>query len=308
MKNLTHAYLALVFVCIVWGTTYLAIRIGVLHYPPFLFAAIRQVAAGLIIVPAGWLMYRKMDLSRQWLWRQAQIGFLMITLGNGVVTWAEQYVPSGVAALVCALMPFSTVIFGLVTPPRERPNGIVITGVMVGFGGVALIFRDNIADLADFRYLAAILGLFGATSAWALGSILSRRPKKDPVNPVFDAGMQLIFGGAFLFIGSIAFDDLTGFTWWAPAAFWSLIYLIVFGSVLAYTAYMYVLKKLPVGLATIYAYVNPLVAVILGYLVMQEPLTIWTAFAFILIIGSVFLVQQGYRVEQRKKVARPELR
>jgi drug/metabolite transporter (DMT)-like permease len=302
MKHFTNAYLALAFVCIVWGTTFLAIRVGVLHYPPFLFAAVRQTAAGLIIMLTGWLMYRKADLSGKWLWRQAKIGFLMITVGNGVVSWAEQYVPSGVTALVCAIMPIFTVVFNLMTPPRERLSAVVLTGMLTGLGGVALIFRDSISDLANLGYLTGILGLLVSTAGWALGSVIALRPPKMPVNALLDAGLQVTFGGIFLFCSSALLDDFSNFSWWQAEAFWSLVYLIIFGSVLAYTAYMYTLKKLPVGLATIYAYVNPLVAVVLGYWLMDEQLTIWTILSFILIVGSVFIVRQGYR-KQKKTAA-----
>ncbi|MCD6064857.1 MAG: hypothetical protein K0R82_2768 [Flavipsychrobacter sp.] len=293
MAKNTKAYIALIFICIVWGTTYLFIRVGVEHYPAFLFAGVRQVVSAIIIMVIGLAMSKKVDLSLTSLKHQALVGFLLITIGNGLVTWAEKYVPSGVAALICSLMPIITVMINLASAKGERPNLSIMIGTLVGFGGVALIFRDNIADLADTQYLLGMIGLLCATSAWSLGSVINKR-RQFPVNPVFNSGLQLMFGGIFLLIASPVFDTYENALVWDTEAFWSLVYLIIFGSVAAYTAYMYALKELPVGLVATYAYVNPLVAVILGYLVLNEQLTWYTALSFAAIMTGVYLVNRGY--------------
>ncbi|RYD56416.1 MAG: EamA family transporter [Sphingobacteriales bacterium] len=297
----TKAYIALIFICIVWGTTYLAIRVGVMHYPAFLFAGVRQVISGLIIMSAGYLMSRHVDISWKSLRHQALVGFLLITIGNGLVTWAEKYIPSGVAALICSLMPICSVLFNLVASKKEKMNALVITGMLFGFGGVGLIFRDNIADLANGSYLMGIAATFTATSCWALGSIINKK-RQVQTNPIFNSGMQLLFGGIFLLTASPVVDDYTNAFVWHADGFWALIYAIIFGSVLAYTAYMYALKELPVGLVSTYAYVNPLVAVILGYLILNEQLTWITALAFATIMLGVYLVNLGYRRIHKKAV------
>ena len=120
MSRHTKAYVALVFICIAWGTTYLAIRLGVLHFPAFLFAAIRQLISGIIIVVMALMMNRKVDLSRSNLIHQALVGFLLITLGNGLVTWGERQIPSGVAALICSLMPIIAVIVNLMIAKKRK--------------------------------------------------------------------------------------------------------------------------------------------------------------------------------------------
>ncbi|WP_276134330.1 DMT family transporter [Polluticoccus soli] len=293
MAKHTKAYIALVFICIVWGTTYLFIRLGVEHYPAFLFAGVRQVISALIIMALGLAMAKKVDLSWASIKHQALVGFLLITVGNGLVTWAEKYVPSGVAALICSLMPIITVMINLASAKGERPNPSILLGTLVGFSGVALIFRDNIADLANTQYLLGMLGLLCATSSWSLGSVINKR-HQFPTNPVFNSGLQLMFGGIFLLIASPAFDSYENVFTWHAGAFWSLLYLIIFGSVAAYTAYMYALKELPVGLVATYAYVNPLVAVILGYLILDEQLTWYTALSFAAIMTGVYMVNRGY--------------
>ena len=246
----------------------------------------------------GLAMYRKADLSFKNLRHQLLVGFLLITAGNGLVTWGEKYIASGVAALICSMMPIFAVLFNLISSKQEKLNLYIVAGLLLGFTGVALIFKDNIADLANPSYIMGILAIFLATSSWALGSVFNKR-KPQSTNPVFNAGLQLFFGGAFLLLFSPAIDSYEHIGMIDTDALWAMLYLIIFGSVLAYTAYMYALKELPVGLVSTYAYVNPLVAVILGNIILFEPLTLITALAFITIIIGVYLVNYGYRRQHR---------
>lgn len=300
MGRQAKAYIALVFIAITWGTTYLAIRMGVAHYPAFLFAAIRQFVSGIIIMAFGLAMSRKLDLSFNNIMHQMLIGFLLITLGNGFVTWGEKFIPSGVAALICSLMPLCAVMVNLSISKADNINLPILLGMVLGFAGVGIIFKDNVADLANKDYLLGMCATFLATSSWAIGSVINKR-KKHQVNAIFNSGMQLFFGGMYLFIFSPLIDNYNHLDPFNPEALWPMIYLIVFGSVLAYTAYMYALKELPVGIASLYAYVNPLVAVVLGYFVLNEQLTWFTALAFVTIMTGVYLVNYGYRKQHKEK-------
>lgn len=294
MSAKTKGYLALAYVAIAWGTTYLAIRVGVLHFPAFLFAGIRQVISGLIIGLAGLAMVRRADLSVMNVRHQVLTGFLMITVGNGLVTWGERVIPSGVAALICSMMPICAVFMNLALHRKEGFNLLIVIGMVLGILGVGFIFRNDLGSLNNPQYLLGAGLTFVATFSWAFGSVLNKnRPK--PVNPIFDAGLQLFAGGVFLFMASPFVDDLKDLDFWHPDVVWSMLYLIFFGSVLAYTAYMYALRTLPVGIVTLYAYINPLVAVILGYYLMSEPLTAFTGLAFVTISTGVFLVNRGYK-------------
>jgi drug/metabolite transporter (DMT)-like permease len=295
-KRNPRALFALGFVCIAWGTTYLALRIGVQHFPAFLFAAIRQVVAGSIIMLIAWLLNRRTDLSMNNLKHQAVIGFLLITIGNGLVTWAERVVPSGIAALICSLTPICVVVINLMQAKSERVNSTIIFGMLLGIAGIGLIFKDNLADISNKAYLVGMISIFLATCTWSWGSILSRKKTGHEINPLYNAGLQLLSGGIFLFAGSPLMDDYSGeINLFHPEVLWSMVYLIIIGSVLAYSAYMYAFKKLPVGIASLYAYINPMVAVVLGYLILQEQLTWFTVLAFITIIAGVYLVKYGYK-------------
>ncbi len=301
MSVTTKAYLALIFICIVWGTTYLALRVGVMYYPPFLFAGVRQVVSGVILAAAALLINKKKDFSRANILKQMLVGFLMLTLGNGCVTWGEKTVESGVAALICSLMPMVAVMINLGMNKTEKLNWTIALGLFLGLLGVGLIFRQSVEALSNPQYLLGILALLVATSSWALGSIINKK-NVNPVNPILNSGMQLFFGGLFMLLISPVVDNPLPDNLWQKQGVYALIYLIIFGSVLAYAAYMFILSKLPVGVATIYAYVNPLVAVVLGYFLMSEPLNAYTALAFISIATGVYVVNKGYQKLNKKQV------
>ncbi|OSZ78236.1 hypothetical protein CAP35_08225 [Chitinophagaceae bacterium IBVUCB1] len=301
MSRHSKAILALVYICIIWGTTYLSGRIVVQLFPSFLFAAIRQIVSAVIILGIALAINRKADLSKQNILHQIKIGFLLITMGNGLVMWGVRFIPSGVAALICGLMPLNAVLINIAIT-KERINGLILLGMLTGFGGIALIFKDNLSDLTNSNYLLGIIATFIATTCWSFGSVINKK-HVSTTNPIFNSGMQLVFGSIGLFSISLFADDYSHVDLFQPAVIWNLAYLVIFGSVLAYTLYMYALKELPVGIASLYAYVNPLVAVVLGYLVLNEQLTWYTALAFATIAGGVYIVNYGYRRKHKQTAA-----
>lgn len=298
MSRHTKALLALAYICIIWGTTYLSIRIVVQLFPPFLFAAIRQIISGTIIIAIALMLNRKADLTKKNIIHQALIGFLLITMGNGFVSWGEKFIPSGVAALICSLMPLNAVMLNIVIA-KEKINVPIFLGLITGIIGIGLIFRDSIADLANSAYFWGMIATFMASSCWSLGSVLNKK-HVSIINPIFNSGLQLCFGSIGLFILSSFMDDYSHVDLFQPAVIGNMVYLIIFGSVLAYTLYMYALKELPVGITSLYAYVNPLVAVLLGYWILNEQLTWYTAGAFATIVAGVYLVNFGYRKKHKQ--------
>ncbi|MBL7718788.1 MAG: EamA family transporter [Flavipsychrobacter sp.] len=299
MNDKTKAYLALIYICIAWGTTYLLIKIGVEAYPAaFLFAGVRQVLAGLILFGIGLATNKNRDYSRKNILRQAFVGFLLLTCGNGLVTWSEKHIPSGIAALICSLMPIFAVVFTLSGPGKEKINPLIATGLILGVVGVGFIVKDEISFQSQTMYLYGIIGTLIATCTWAFGSVKNKK-YPTPANPMFNSGLQLLFGGLFMLLISPAVDDYTGIWVWKTDGMVSLALLIVFGSVIAYAAYIFALRTLPVGITTLYAYVNPLVAVLMGYFFYSEELNLDTAIAFFTIITGVYLVNAGYRRQQR---------
>lgn len=287
-------YVALGAVCIIWGTTYLALRIAVLHFPPFLFTAIRQTTAGLVLL-AFMMIVRKVAWPPvNHLWPQAIAGFFMISMGNGLVAWAEMHIPSGVAAIICSLMPVLVILINLAISRNEKPTVPILAGVILGLGGIVMIFSEHLAGFSKTEYIIGIIFTFSAVLAWAGGSIWIKK-KNIESNAFVNAGLQMFFGGLLLFPVSLAFDDLRTVSW-SQEVIYSLLYLILFGSLIAYASYAYALRKLPMTIVSLYAYINPLVAVILGWLVLDETLNVRIWLAMTITIAGIYIVNKGYQL------------
>lgn len=287
-------YLALAAVCILWGTTYLALRIGVLAFPAFLFSALRQVLAGGLLVSILVLAFKIKLPKRDAMLTQAIGGFFLITIGNGLVGWAELVVPSGVAAIICSIMPVWLILINMIVAQDERPTFPIILGLIIGLSGIVIIFGEHIADFSRPEYIFGIVTIFVANIGWALGSVWMKR-KNHSSNAFMNAGLQMFFGGLYLVPISLIFDDYTHLQWSGEAVY-SLIYLIIFGSIAAYTAYSYALKKLPITIVSLYAYVNPIVAVVLGWLVLGEKLNAQVWIAIAITIAGIYIVNKGYQL------------
>lgn len=223
----------------------------------------------------------------------------MITCGNGLVSWAEVFVPSGLAAIICSTMPVMVILINLSINRTEMPNWIIGIGVAAGLAGIILVFSEFLADFANPNYRLGIILIFVATLTWAVGSILTKRTIHDS-NPFLNAGLQMFFGGFFCLPFSFAFDDLNHIVFSSEVSF-ALGYLIVFGSIMAFSMYAYTLSKLPITIASLYSYVNPLVAVVLGWFVLQEKLNLKIGIAFLVTVTGIYLVNYGYYHQKKKQ-------
>lgn len=287
-------YIALAAVCIIWGTTYLALRVAVLHFPPFLFTIIRQTTAGIMLLSIIFIWGKAAFPSRTDLGRQAIAGFFMISMGNGLVAWAEMYIPSGVAAIICSLMPVLVILINVTIHRDERPTVPIIAGVGLGLAGIIMMFSEHLAGLSKSEYIMGIVLTFGAVVAWAGGSIWIKKRNMES-NPFVNAGLQMFFGGLLLIPFSLAFDDMSRVAI-SSEVVWSMSYLIIFGSLIAYASYAYALRKLPMTIVSLYAYINPLVAVVLGWLVLGETLNMKIWLSILLTITGIYIVNKGYQL------------
>ncbi|NOT75972.1 MAG: EamA family transporter [Cyclobacteriaceae bacterium] len=293
-KNLI-AYLALAAVCIIWGTTYLALRIGVTQFPAFLFSMIRFLCAGPILVVFMLTVGKAQLPSKKVIFNQAIVGLLMITLGISVVGWSEKYISSGLAAIICSVMPIWIVLINIITTKEERPNWLIILGLLTGLTGIILIFGEHIAEFSDSNYRVGILMTFLANLCWAIGSVWIKKNNGNS-NPFLNAGLQMVFGGLFLIPFSLVFDDYRTIQWPAEVVY-SLIYMILIGSVAAYACYSYAIKNLPMTLVSLYAYINPIVAVVLGWLILSEKLNTKIGIAIFITVAGIYLVNKGYQMK-----------
>ncbi|MEZ0395679.1 MAG: EamA family transporter [Anaerolineales bacterium] len=283
--------IALLAVYTIWGSTYLAIRFAVETIPPFLMAGTRFLAAGLTLVLWRRLAGDPAPTRRQWL-SAAVIGLLLLLGGNGLVSWAEQRVDSGIAALLVGTVPLWMVLIEALTVTRRRPTWQAIVGLLTGFGGIIVLVGPGSLFAGPRGYdLLGIGAVLLAAFFWSLGSIYSRRADM-PASPLLGTGMEMLAGSAGLYLvslmsGEAAKLDLSAVSLRSGVG---LAYLIVAGSLGGFVAYTWLLRNAPVSLVATYAYVNPLVAILLGNWLAHEPLTTQVSLAAAVIIGSVVLI------------------
>lgn len=279
-------YLHLVIVYFVWGSTYLAIRLGVAAdagFPPFYFGATRFLAAGLMLVAFAMVRGQRVKLTGRELRVLAITGVLLCLGGNGLVVWAEQRAESGYAALLVGSMPIWVAIAESVLD-RKAPTALLILSLVLGFIGLGVLTYPVLSDPHGETDALSVVALLVAPMLWGLGSLYYQRNKLD-VAPSAGAGIQMLIGAAAIFAvaliqGEPAPDPsrTAWFSWW---------YLVIFGSVIAYTSFMKALSKLPASIVMTYAYVNPVVAVFLGWLFLRENVTAWTLAGTALIVAGV---------------------
>jgi drug/metabolite transporter (DMT)-like permease len=277
---------ALGAVYVIWGSTYLAIRFAVETLPPFLMAGTRFVVAGTILY--AWRRAAGFPRPTGAQWRAAGIvGGLMLLGGNGGVVWAEQWIESGTAALIVASVPFWMVLLDWARPGGRPPRPAVWVGLLVGFGGVLLLLGQ---PAPGPMYLEGALVVLVAAIAWAAGSLYSRRAVLPA--PLLATGMQMLTGGALLLLAGIVAGEPAGLdpTAFSTRSVLALAYLIVFGSLISYSAYVWLLRVTAPALASTYAYVNPVVAVILGWLLAGERMNARVVVASGVIVGGVALI------------------
>lgn len=287
--------IAFAAVYVIWGSTYLAIRFAIETLPPFLMVGTRFLAAGGIMYV--WLRARGAAPPKAAHWRSsAIIGILMPVLGTGVVVWGEQKVPSGIAALLVAIEPLWIVLLQWWRRGGKRPNGWVTAGVTLGLAGLWLLVNPG-GDTKQGNLFAEGILLLAALS-WATGSLYSKRAQY-PKSRALGTGMEMIVAGAVLITLGLVMGEASHFAIGATSAksWMSLLYLTTFGSIIAYTAYVWLLKAVSPTLVSTYAFVNPVVAVFLGWAFASEPLNGRTIVAAAIIVGAVALITIGGRVD-----------
>ena len=290
---------AYVTVSLVWGSTYLAIRIGVGHLPPALFGGLRFVTAGTLLLGAALALGQKLPARREDWVTAAVVGVLLLSIGNGLVIWAEQFVESGTAAILVVTGALWMAVFDAVVPGSEaRPTWQQFVALLVGFGGIVLLVGGFDLDTSEGGW-TPLAALVMAAASWALGSVYSKRRSVE-TGPYVHAALQMLAGGGVLVVIGLVRGEVTQLR---PSiqGIGAILYLIVFGSIVAYTAYVYLLRHAqPIFVGT-HGYVNTVVAVLLGWVVLDEQVTSRTFVAMSVILGAVVWVRRA----ERARTARP---
>ncbi|HEX5026463.1 MAG TPA: EamA family transporter [Agriterribacter sp.] len=296
----TKSMLAVGVVCFFWGTTWLASKKGVQHMPALQLAGIRQFAAGTLFLAFFFLKKFKLPTRNQFI-QFGWMSLLMIVINNGFSTWSMKYIPSGLGAVIGAASPLWIAVLSTFVFKETKLNSMTIVGLLLGICGILVIFSDYLHALFNSSFSIGVLLNVLASIAWAFGTIFTVKNAKH-VNPYFSLGWQMFLGGIVL----LSVSRLTG--QYIPVAnapmqvWYSLLYLVLIGSVLTYSAFIYALKRLPAPQVSIYAYINPIVAVVVGALLNHEKLTMIIAAGTLITIFGIYLVNTGF-----KRKARAEL-
>lgn len=284
------AYAALGAVCFFWGTTYLGIRMSLESFPPLTLIAVRYTLSGAILLVAAWLSKAAIPRGREF-WETALFGVISIGLGNGALTLAELWVPSGMASLFITTSPFWALALDWLLPNGTRPSAGTMRGLMVGLAGVLLLVAP--AAMKEGWHggtVAGFLLLQLGTAGWIFGALLQRR-QKSVAHPIVSGAVQQIATGLFFVIPSLLFDRWPVHVSQRPLL--AIIYLVIFGSCIGYSSFVYSMAKLPVAIVSIYTYINPIVAVFLGWLFYREAFTPVHMLAMLVIFLGVWMVKHS---------------
>ena len=289
------ALFALAWVSFFWGTTWLASKEAVRNVPALQIIAIRQLIAAALYICFFILKRHPWPKGKQWVVILV-LSFLNFMVSNALSTWGIKFIPSGLGAIMGAIFPLWLVIITMFSGKR-LPNQAML-GLLLGFGGVCIIFYEHLKDFLNPDFTFGILLSLIATISWAFGTLYT---KKEAINfnPYFSLGFQMLFSGVLILFlteitgATVQLSEIPASSWWAMG------YLVVIGSVLTFVAYIYSLQRLPTALASIYAYINPIVAVLLGALILDEKLTLFIAVGGAITIAGVYLVNNSLK----KKIA-----
>jgi drug/metabolite transporter (DMT)-like permease len=287
------AYVAWISVCLIWGTTYLAILVALETIPPMLLGGIRFLTAGAVLCLLVLSRGGQLPPPREWP-RQAALGALLLGVGNGGVVWAELWIPSGIAAVGVAALPFwmagTEAAFG-----GDRLHGRVAVGLIAGFAGIVVLIWPSLfaADVSGPRFGLGVLLVQIACLGWAIGSSMSKRTTST-TSIVSASALQQLFAGVLMMGVGTATGEWTQLAF-TPRTIAAELYLIGFGSLIAYSAYLYTLNQLPIATVSLYAYINPIIAVMLGTLFASEPFTPRVVAAAALVLAGVAIVRSAAR-------------
>ena len=286
------AYIALTATSIIWGTTWVASKFAVLNAPPLEVSAIRQFTAGLIYIIFFTLKGQRLPAKKQWPTLLVMSFFLLI-IANGFATWSIKYLSSGLAALIAALYPLFVVVIEMFFFKTKNTIATFI-GLILGLAGICVVFYDNAFHHNSSDYLFGVILSIIAMISWGIGTIFVARKKLD-INPYYGMGWQMMLASPFIFMMSvfsgknIPLAEIPTQTWLAIA------YLVLIGSCIAFVCFIYSMKQLPAAIASLYAYINPIVAMVVGFFLLNEKLTINILIGTVITIIGVYLVNHSLK-------------
>ena len=296
-KDLNRAYLALAIVSFFWGTTYIAAKIGAQHIPGLFLAGLRQLLSGAILV--GFFLLKGHTLPG-WdtLKRISVQSVFLLCISNGLMTWSVEYISGGLAAIIAALVPLFIALFTVWLSKYATITWKMLAGLLIGFAGVVVIFYNYLGQLQDKSFLFGIALAATGTLSWAFGTVYSSK-QKPPISILFNVGLQMLIAGVIMLVVCGITGKYVNLYTAGTNSLLALLYLIVFGSLIAYSAYVFMISKLPPTQVSVYAYINPIVAVICGWLLLSEQMNVYMILGTVITLSGVYLVNM-----EAKKIKR----
>lgn len=289
-KETRNAYIALGLVSFFWGTTYVASRIGAQHIPGFYMAAIRQFISGLILV--GFFLLRGYKIPEWKVLRQISVqGIFLLCIANGGLTWAMEYISGGLASIIVALVPLFIALFTMLLSKCTRITRTMVIGLITGFTGILLIFSDYFGEMKNGNFLLGVGLSLVSVLSWSFGTVYTSN-KKPLVDILFGVGLQMLIAGVIMLLVCALTGNYVNLADTGRDSWIALSYLIVFGSLIAYSAFVFAINKLPATQVSIYAYINPLVAVGLGWLLLSEKLNLLMIIGMLITLTGVYVVNR----------------
>ncbi|MEO6733424.1 MAG: EamA family transporter [Ferruginibacter sp.] len=299
-------YLALATTSVVWGTTWVASKIAVSeNLPPFQMASMRQFFGGFCLL-VFFLLFKKLPFPtvRQFGWLVI-LGLLMFVFANGLSTWSLKYIPTGLSALIGALYPFSVVIIERLFFNSRNLTALTFTGLLLGITGIGIVFYENVFEQHPEGFMFGVMLSVCAMLSWSAGTMFIARNKIN-MNPYYATGWQMLISSFILFIISQTTQPVISLKEISTKIWLSIAYLVIFGSILSFVAFIYSMKKLPAAISSLYAYINPLVAMVTGAIVLREKLTMNILWGALVTLAGVFLVNYSIKRTNEKVIAEPE--
>ncbi len=296
MKDLSKAYIALGLVSFLWGTTFIAAKVGAEHMPGLYLSGLRQFSSGLILV--AFFLARGYKLPDYESLKRISIqGIRVLCIANGLLTWSLEYISGGLAAIIAALIPLFISLFSIMLLKCAKFTRWMIAGLAIGFGGVVVIFYDYLHFLTDKSFAFGVVLALLSTVTWAFGTVYTSK-KSLPVDILYNVGLQMLVAGVVTLIVCLVSGKYINLATADNASLYSLLYLILFGSLIAYTAYVFAISKLPATLVSVYAYINPVVAVALGWLLLHEKMNPNMVLGTCITLGGVYLVNREFKKQK----------
>ncbi len=290
-------YFALFITSIVWGTTWVVSKIGVSIMPPMQLVYLRQFFGGVIFV-GYFLFFKKAPIItiKQFRWL-FMMSIIMFVSANGLSTWGVKYIPPGLGALIGSLYPLVVVILESLFFKNKQVNSATFFGLILSIGGIALIFSKNNFSNNNPHFLLGVLLSITAVVSWSFGTILMLRNKSE-INPYYGIGWQMLISSTMIFIFMQVSGDTIPLVEIPKTAWFAIAYLVILGSIVAFAAFIYSMKKLPTSIASLYAYINPIVATLIGIVVFKDHINKFTIIGMIITIGGVFLVNNSIKKKE----------